>query len=299
MASVAVCAPSRTHPRLGERAYRVHDLQSAPASPPLRPYVRAYAQRDVNIPSAVVVQPVLSSLEQIIQFEFLQPLQIDFVDGRSVSSSRISVVGAHTCFKGQIRLSGNIQSFGIFFEPFGIWQLFRIPTGELTDRFYAADDLLGRGIERLWLALAECGTFPQRVALVEEYLLERAAKASGQTPIMKAAGHIFRRAGKVRIRQLAADAGLSVRQFERRFGECTGIGPKHFARVTRFQMAVDSKLTAPERTWLSIAHDLGYHDQMHMIREFHTLGGASPTGMLGELGDMRPPALAASNPLPA
>jgi AraC-like DNA-binding protein len=242
---------------------------------------------------------VLSSLEQIIQFDFLQPLQIDLVDGRTVSSSRISIVGAHTYPKGQIRLGGKIQSFGIFFEPFGIWQLFRIPKAELTDRFYEADDLLGRDIQQLWLALAECETFPQRVVLVEEYLLERAASASGQTPIMKAASHLFRQRGKVRIRQLAAGVGLSMRQFERRFGECTGIGPKHFARVARFQMAVDSKLSAPERTWLSIAHDLGYHDQMHMIRDFHALGGASPSSVLGELGDMRPPALAASNPVPA
>lgn len=75
------------------------------------------------------------------------------------------------------------------------------------------------------------------------------------------------------------------------------MGPEHFARVTRFQTALDSKLTAPQRTWLSIAHDLGYHDQMHMIRDFHALGGASPTGIPGELGDMRPPALAASNPV--
>lgn len=275
----------------------MHKLQSAPADPRLRPFVRAYAQRDVEVSGAGLVQPVPSSLEQIIQFDFLQPLHIELTDGRRVSSSRISLVGAHTCRKGQIHFSEKIQSFGIFFQPFGIWQLFRIPTRELTDRFYEAQHLLGRSIEHLWLALAECRTFPQRVALVEAYLLERAAKASGQTPIMKAASHLFRQRGKVRIRRIAADMDLSLRQFERRFDECTGIGPKHFARVTRFQMALDSKLTAPQRTWLSIAHDLGYHDQTHMIRDFHALGGASPTGLLGALGDMRPPALAASNPV--
>jgi hypothetical protein len=64
-------------------------------------------------------------------------------------------------------------------------------------------------------------------------------------------------------------------------------------------MALDSKLSAPRRTWLSIAYDFGYHDQMHMIRDFHDLAGASPEHILSELGDTRPPALSALEHAPA
>lgn len=31
-------------------------------------------------------------------------------------------------------------------------------------------------------------------------------------------------------------------------------------------------------------HEFGYHDQIHMVREFQSLGGASPNGTLLELG---------------
>jgi hypothetical protein len=72
---------------------------------------------------------------------------------------------------------------------------------------------------------------------------------------------------------------------------------KLFARITRCQMAMDSKLTAPARSWLTIAHDFGYHDQMHMIKDFQKLSDDSPSGILSRLGDMRPQALAASIPI--
>ena len=59
-------------------------------------------------------------------------------------------------------------------------------------------------------------------------------------------------------------------------------------------MAMDAKVTPPARSWLTIAHEFGYHDQMHMIKDFQKLSGDTPSGILSTLGDMRPDALAAS-----
>ena len=47
-----------------------------------------------------------------------------------------------------------------------------------------------------------------------------------------------------------------------------------------------------ERSWLSIAHELGYFDQMHMIRDFQSLGGDAPNGVLDQLADGQPWSLA-------
>lgn len=73
------------------------------------------------------------------------------------------------------------------------------------------------------------------------------------------------------------------------------MAPKLFARIARYQLALDSKVASPARSWLSIAHEFGYHDQMHMIRDFQSLSGASPGGIVLQLGDMRPAALDASS----
>jgi hypothetical protein len=64
-----------------------------------------------------------------------------------------------------------------------------------------------------------------------------------------------------------------------------------FARVARFQAALDAKLTTPTRTWLDIAHSFGYYNQMHMVHDFESLGRNTPTNVLTQMGDVRPVAL--------
>jgi hypothetical protein len=68
--------------------------------------------------------------------------------------------------------------------------------------------------------------------------------------------------------------------------------PKLYSRVARFQAALDMKLKRSEVRWADLAGDFGYHDQMHMIKDFQNLSGLSPSCLLARLGDMRPSALA-------
>ena len=142
--------------------------------------------------------------------------------------------------------------------------------------------------------MAEKASFDERVLVVEDYLWRRAARASGCTSMMRAALYLFQHRGTVRIAELANHAAMSVRQLERGFAHEIGVAPKLFARVARFQMALDAKISSPGRSWVEIAHEFHYCDQTHMVRDFQSLSGSSPTRMLMELGDTRPSALAAS-----
>ena len=74
-----------------------------------------------------------------------------------------------------------------------------------------------------------------------------------------------------------------------------GLSAKLFAKITRFQMALDAKLRRPDRLWISIARGFGYHDQMHMLHDFQHLGGATPSCLSFQIGDCRPPALVTSD----
>jgi transcriptional regulator GlxA family with amidase domain len=83
-----------------------------------------------------------------------------------------------------------------------------------------------------------------------------------------------------------------MRQYERRFQEEVGLTPKAFARTARFQRALDAKRFFPGRTWLSIAHEFGYFDQMHMVRDFQSFCGFAPNDVLELSGDIQPWSLA-------
>lgn len=76
--------------------------------------------------------------------------------------------------------------------------------------------------------------------------------------------------------------GLSERQLERKSLECAGITQKLLSRVARFQRAI-KKHQSGFGNWLEITHEVGYYDQMHLIRDFHDLGGGSPTEVMREI----------------
>jgi AraC-like DNA-binding protein len=94
------------------------------------------------------------------------------------------------------------------------------------------------------------------------------------------------RAG-TRIQQLAHGSYMSIRNYERRFVEDMGISPKLFARLGRFQMALDIK-RASGSSWLDVAHELGYFDQMHLVKDFRAFGGDAPSRLVQMCGDFQP-----------
>jgi AraC-like DNA-binding protein len=168
----------------------------------------------------------------------------------------------------------------------------RIPPAAFANDNGDGRDIIGNGIHTLWLKLAERNTFPQRIQVAEEYLLPFAINALRQTTVMQTAQYTYRQNGAVRIKELADHSGLSIRQYERRFVTEIGFTPKLFARITRFQMALDKKRMAPDRSWMSVAHQLGYFDQMHMIRDFQSLSGSTPSEVFQQSGDYQPWSLA-------
>jgi AraC-like DNA-binding protein len=270
----------------------VHSLMSVPASTHLRQYVRAYAQRDVCWAGSDILQPVPASLENLVEFDFAGLPILDHTDGTGCESYQTALTGPNTFRRLQLRIHCSVQSFGIFFQPFGLWQLFGIPVKECTDKAYSAEDVLGKQIRELWEILAEITTFDRRVQAVERVLSGMLDKASDRTVIMDTAHHTIRLRPTSHVAQLAHSVGLSPRQYERRFIAEVGMSPKLYTRISRYQAALDIKLRNPHRAWLTIAHEAGYHDQMHMIKDFQLLSGAPPDRLLKELGDSRPPAVA-------
>jgi AraC-like DNA-binding protein len=260
--------------------------------PELREFVRVFAQRDVACTGEGFKQFDIASLEHILSFDFGDLSRLDYTNGRSKLVPRIHVVGSQTSASGCAHFSGRHNGFGIFLKPLASWQLFRIPPAVFANENGDGRDLIGMGIDTLWLRLAEKNSFQERIQVAEEYLLPFAINALAKTIVMQTAQHTFRQHGAVNIQELADLSSLSLRQYERRFVQEIGFTPKLFARITRFQRALDTKRTAPQRSWMRVAHQLGYFDQMHMVRDFQSLGGNAPSEIFQQIGDYQPWSLA-------
>lgn len=273
----------------------MHTLRTTQPCEALRHYVRAYAQRQTGARNLVVVESCPAQLETILHFELGNRIDIWYSDGRHLISDSINVVSCHTTFAAHAELKAGVESFAIFFQPTGFWRLFGVPISELTDRGgMEGTGLLGSSIRTLWNSLGEMPSFDGRVQLTEQFLLSRLNYVETASGLTSAADYLFRMHGCISIPHVAEHAGIRLRQFERQFLHDFGMRPKVFARVARFQAAVDKKIAQPTCSWLDIAHYFGYHDQMHMIHDFKKLGGDAPTEFLERLGNMRFPALSST-----
>lgn len=273
----------------------MYTVRTAQPCETLRRYVRAYAQRQSDANDLVVVEACPAQLETILHFDLGNHLDIWYSDGRHLVSDNISVVSCHTTFPGYAEMKAGVDSFAIFFQPTGLWRLFGVPISELTNRGgMEGTALLGSSIGTLFHRLGEIPSFEGRVQVAENFLLSRLNYLTTASGLISAADYLFRMHGCISIPRLADQAGVRLRQFERQFLHDFGMPPKIFARVARFQAAVDKKIAQPACPWLDIAHHFGYHDQMHMIHDFKNLGGDAPTKFLERLGNMRFPALSST-----
>lgn len=267
---------------------------SASPQPMLGQYVRAFAQRTISGDCAV--QPMPAFLESILHFDFGDPLMVQQQAGPRQTGLPLALVGPHTLSASQLYFAGNIDSFAIFFQPMALWRLFRVPTSLVTETYFPANDVLGAGVAQLWAILAETPHFLERKRLAEAYLIRQLARERAPaTAASVAATLLTGYGGQISITELAYQMNMCLRELERAFTRDVGITAKRFARLARFQAALDAKVRNPNISWREIAARNGYHDQMHLVHEFHVFCGLPPSAAMALLGDSRPDALASSH----
>lgn len=253
-------------------------------APGLEHFVRFYVQREVQIHGAAVVHPVPARAAAMIEFDFGDPIHtLDHAQGRGRKSPMVIVVGPQTYRRVELQLQGTLESFVIMFQPDGLHRLFSIPMHELTDRDYEAHSVLGGFIANVRQRMGNERSFVARVRLVDELLLRQTLRSARFDGISAAAHRIIQAGGRVGLAPLANSAGLGVRQFERRFVQQVGMRPKLFARIARFEAALESKARFITRSWTDVAHNFGYYDQMHMVHDFAEFTGGTPTETLTQL----------------
>jgi AraC-like DNA-binding protein len=247
---------------------------------PLRPYVQFYARRRLHVPDPVVVHAVPARGSPMIEFSFGDPIHVRYRGATAEERAPdVVLVGMLTRPHAQLRLQGGVRSFVIMFQPTGLTRLFGVPLRPLTDCAADAALVLGACVTRWREQFAECETFHACAARADALLSGQLARVRDER-ILGLADHLNALRGTGRIEEVAACFGLTRRTLERRFTEAFGTSPKRYARIVRFQAALDFKARTPGASWASVAHRLAYHDQMHLIHDFRALTGETPTAVL-------------------
>jgi AraC-like DNA-binding protein len=176
-----------------------------------------------------------------------------------------------------VNFGTRIHVIGITFKPGAFQRLTGIPATHLTNNDFTAQSIFGNEILEIEIRLREAKGDKARLAIIENFLLKRISKIQDATPFDKAIDELLKESGNLTVETFANYACKSTRQLERASFEKLGMSPKLFARLTRFSKAFALKEANPDFNWTSIAHQLGYYDQMHLIKDFKTFTGTTPS----------------------
>ena len=170
---------------------------------------------------------------------------------------------------------------GVRFRPGKAGAFLRVPAVELTDLRIPLDDLW-RDATDVREAVAVDGGAIERVRALERVLASRAVPdlVAGSLDVDEAVRRIVAAGGSLGITRLAPSLGVTRQHLARRFAQLVGVSPKTFARVVRLGRVIERVRSVPATepiNWSTLALELGYYDQSHLVDEFRELTGVTPT----------------------
>jgi AraC-like DNA-binding protein len=169
------------------------------------------------------------------------------------------------------------------FRPWGLAPFSLKPMAALVGAILPAEDVFGSEIRAL-VGKMQNLTREEKLDLLERHFQERLATINPQKMASARIGHqIVSKKGTVPISKLLAEFGINSRQLERVFRSETGLSPKMFSRIVRFNHAKRRIEEDPDISLAQLTYDCGYSDQAHFNKNFRELFDLTPADFKRQL----------------
>jgi AraC-like DNA-binding protein len=175
---------------------------------------------------------------------------------------------------------GKHSMLGIRFFTHTAACFFSEPIAEFNDQVIDFKDVGGKEIVLLHSKLWDAKSLDRRIELIEEFLLRRLLLFANKFTRLTLVNSIIHDLSKddffENINSVASRYGVSSRYLQKIFLNYSGLSPNLFSKIARFQKSIylvankDSSLT-------TIAHQCGYFDQSHFIKDFKFFTGSTPS----------------------
>ena len=244
----------------------------------VREYVRWYRIVDFkfgkDIPLPVKAYP--PKPEHILHFFLRDRFAIQQSNGELDFQPRISFVGQRTHLFRQVNES-DFLNFQIVFHPTALFRLTGMPATDFTNHFTAGEEVFSKQIELTKERLQLASSYEQLLRIGEDFVKQLILKKRKDTHGIDAVVDAIMRGHHTSIGKYSHEIDLSSKQFARVFQQRTGVNPRMFLRIARFNKAYNIRNRYPHLDWLQIAVDCGYHDYQHLVRDYKQFTGYTPT----------------------
>lgn len=149
-----------------------------------------------------------------------------------------------------------------------------VPLAELTNRVVRLSDLAAVRRSALGDRLLAARSHNECWSLLDRFVAGRLANS---TPYDPAVDHLMRHlAAGCRVQLLADDIGWSRKRLAERFRAATGLHPRTFAGLARFERFTVLLAAGPGEGLADLAFAAGYADQAHLTREVARFAAVTP-----------------------
>ncbi|GAB3341544.1 hypothetical protein GCM10027299_55840 [Larkinella ripae] len=168
----------------------------------------------------------------------------------------------------------NVQ---LVFQPTAVFQLTGIPAFELTNQHLDATFIFPNKTGEILQRLQQAQGYAELITIMEAFAFELVRQARNDRLIINDVSRQMMRTGGIQgLDDWASQACLSTKQFKRKFYESTGVNPKTYSRIIRFNRAFNLRNRFPHYDWLSIALQCGYYDYQHLVKDYKDFTGLTP-----------------------
>ncbi len=196
--------------------------------------------------------------------------------GESFDAPRVSIFGQQVS-RYDFHLTREYLMFRVHFHPGALHCLLNTPLCEFTNRYSDAELVINHEVYEVNERLGNCKDYNEMVEIVESYLISKLKKIKKEPhPIDQVGYEMLANPRRFSLDELSRQAFLSPRQFNRKFTERMGVGPKTFSRIIRFCEAYQFKEQFPAEDWLSVAVKFGYADYQHLVKDFKQFANVTP-----------------------
>ncbi|MXN90250.1 helix-turn-helix domain-containing protein [Flavobacterium sp. Sd200] len=183
----------------------------------------------------------------------------------------------------EVEATGSVGLFSVRFNPAGLQPFINRDVGSLTSRELNITELWGDEGVQLEHDMLKCNSNEERVIIIETFLMQKLQTiAFDNSDVEYCVNALTESEGSITIDLLANQLCIGKRQLERKFNAAVGLSPKMLARIIRFQNTLQLIEKKEFTSFTGVAHDGGFYDQAHFIKDFKEFTGLNPKQYFSE-----------------
>ena len=255
------------------------DIKIYTPHPALQEYVLSISTVNAILPEGIdeVVNPYPPTSFQSLIFYCNHPVSMSRSDEKEFNLQPHTVLIGPQFSRVNVKVHQQLTAIRADFLPGGMYRMLGVPMHELFDAGFDALDFFGNHMRVVNDKLLNTSSLEEGKTIVENFLLKQIRNLKNKLPIDRTLKLLLKTHGTVSIETAASLSCLSLKQFERKCQERIGMNPKLYTRILRFSKAYRMHEAQPNLNWTTIAHEAGYYDQMHMIKDFKRFAGVNPS----------------------